>query len=516
MARTGSGNAAEDQSDVPLQDGQRELTPAETGPEETQQARQKDEEPDRVAGWHDLVKTLLEHGTAVLGLLGLLVYAVVRVAHDSFYGHFGVAPEDVALTQATILGRAALYLTFFLAVSGAIAGVWMCGMVPLYRRVASRDAGTGRMWIVVALALSGLVILAGSVAFLAPNFAGVLEDSTPAEGCKTNRFCTTASLVPHLSLSWVLGVPLLLLASALAISLWFSSWRPNVALGFVGLLAVVVAVLVPEFFELLDDLEEHPKRTGLLAGIDDDLTWLERDPLVIKIGVFIFVGFGLAASCTALVSAQIAPSTTNPGGGIRVFVWAAVSLLVVLPAVVGFVAPNFAGFLTESFTRFAAALLAWLALLGIALLGLQRTDGSSGIPRIVAFGAALAVIASCSLFLAWERGKDMAEFAESGNRLVARHFRLLSVRTDVICLDPVKKGEGLPSARRGPYLYLGQSGGTLVLFDYLRLEDLKRREKKAGRTIGAPKTLPVRVPASNAVVQIARIPEDRWECPDGP
>jgi hypothetical protein len=514
VAHTESGSAPEDASEDPLENGQRELAAAPgTGAVQTTATVQQVGEPDPVAGWQDLVKTVLEHATAALGLIGLLVYGVVRVAHDSFYGHFGVAPEDVGLTQATILGRAALYLTFFLAVSGAIAGVWMCGMVPLYRRVASSGLVTSRMRVVVVAAVSGLVLLAGSVAFLAPNLAGVLADSTPADGCDTNRFCTTASLVPDVSLGLVLGVPLGLAALALAISLY--SRASTAGLCLVGLLAVVVAAVVPEFFELLDDLAEGRTGTGILAGIGDDLTWLERHPLVIKIGVFAFVFCGLAASCTGLVSRRIRPSTADPSAGTRVFAWAALSLVLVLPAVVGFVAPSLAGFLTESFTRFASALFAWFALLGATLLGLQTKNGSPAVPRKVAFCAMFAVAAASSLFLAWERGKDMAEFAESGNRLVSRHFRLLSVRTDVVCLDPVKRGEALPGARRGPYLYLGQSGGTLVLFDYRRLQDIKRREREEGRTIGAPKTLPVRVPATGAFVQIARIPESTWACPRG-
>src|SRR5215216_2594424 len=56
------------------------------------------------------VGLIVEHGTAVLTISGLLVYGWVRLGIDAFYSRLGVTPEEVGLTYAAILSRAALGL----------------------------------------------------------------------------------------------------------------------------------------------------------------------------------------------------------------------------------------------------------------------------------------------------------------------------------------------------------------------------------------------------------------------
>jgi hypothetical protein len=53
---------------------------------------------------------VLEHATGVLTIAGLIVYGLVRLGIDAFYSRLGVTTEEVGLTYAAILSRAALGL----------------------------------------------------------------------------------------------------------------------------------------------------------------------------------------------------------------------------------------------------------------------------------------------------------------------------------------------------------------------------------------------------------------------
>lgn len=84
--------------------------------------------PPEVAGTSPVSRLgtfALEHAAKFLAIAGLLVYAVVRFAHDEFYGQMAVTPEEVGLDQTLILSRAALYL--FLA---GIAMVTLVAVIP--------------------------------------------------------------------------------------------------------------------------------------------------------------------------------------------------------------------------------------------------------------------------------------------------------------------------------------------------------------------------------------------------
>jgi hypothetical protein len=75
-------------------------------------------------GFYAVVKEIVTNYRAALGVIGLLLYGMVRVAHDSFYARFGLTPEDVGLTELVILGRAALYTALILFVVIGLAGLW--------------------------------------------------------------------------------------------------------------------------------------------------------------------------------------------------------------------------------------------------------------------------------------------------------------------------------------------------------------------------------------------------------
>jgi hypothetical protein len=68
----------------------------------------------------------LEHSTAILGVIGLFVYGVVRFGIDAFYSRLGVTADEVGLTYGAILSRAALGLLvilLFTMTAAAVSGV---------------------------------------------------------------------------------------------------------------------------------------------------------------------------------------------------------------------------------------------------------------------------------------------------------------------------------------------------------------------------------------------------------
>jgi hypothetical protein len=67
---------------------------------------------------------VLQHQAALLAVFGILIYAIVREAHDGFYSALGVAAEEVGLNYAILVGRAALGLITYLAILAALVVLW--------------------------------------------------------------------------------------------------------------------------------------------------------------------------------------------------------------------------------------------------------------------------------------------------------------------------------------------------------------------------------------------------------
>jgi hypothetical protein len=103
---------------------------------------------------------------------------------------------------------------------------------------------------------------------------------------------------------------------------------------------------------------------------------------------------------------------------------------------------------------------------------------------------------------------------------------MFSVRADIVCLQPVfgsVKDTQLPQT---PMIYLGESpNNMLVLFDLKRRETVRLREELTKTDIGAPERIPVRIPAADVMVQVARLIQPsakyvvpvrkrpgKWEC----
>jgi hypothetical protein len=78
------------------------------------------EQPAGSSALLDFFTWVLDHQTALLALLGLLIYGIVREAHDAFYSRLGVVAEDVGLTQVLLVARAALGLAVYLAILAAL------------------------------------------------------------------------------------------------------------------------------------------------------------------------------------------------------------------------------------------------------------------------------------------------------------------------------------------------------------------------------------------------------------
>ena len=132
------------------------------------------EPPKRRTDWVALASS----APAVLGFLGLIVYAVVRVGHDAFYARFGVTAEEVGLSQATILGRAALYFVFFLTAAIALLGVaamiarptTAIGTVHRKKNQGGSEVRSGAFW--ARLGVGFLVLVAGLAGVVVAGFAG--------------------------------------------------------------------------------------------------------------------------------------------------------------------------------------------------------------------------------------------------------------------------------------------------------------------------------------------------------
>jgi hypothetical protein len=171
--------------------------------------------------------------------------------------------------------------------------------------------------------------------------------------------------------------------------------------------------------------------------------------------------------------------------------WLIASFVAVLPLLLGFFSPTVPLFVEEEGgAAVAAAVILWLALMAVTFwLWPHLRDGR--VRTTAGLGFVVAVIVTLMLFLAWERGLNLAQQAAMGDQIFAKRFGLLSVRASVVCLDPADAGTKLRLPRH-PYVYLGETGGTLVLYDYV-----------ADRVHDVPTAFPLRTPSSGVTVRLA-------------
>lgn len=425
---------------------------------------------------------LASSAPAVLGFLGLIVYAVVRVGHDAFYARFGVTAEEVGLSQTTILGRAALYFVFFLTAAIALLGVSAVIVRPAtavgaVRRKKNEKGGSkakgGAFW--ARVGVSFLILAACS------GFGGVI--------------------VAGLEGSWPLALAISVLipvALAAFVGGRLSKGHPAVAGLLFGVLAAwsaFVAFLVAS---------RGPESSPGAASLSTPSRWLL---------------FGFCVLAVAMASAALLRQfETSGGGGGRteseqrhVFL-TTLSLLALLPLALAFFAPSVGHFVTGASGRTVAAVAMWAVLFGFVILGSQTLRGrqpgeGASIVDILLIVSLASVFAGTALYLASLRGLDLANQALAGNRITQSGFGMFSVRADIVCLEPLNESDAGTQLPRAPVIYLGQSAtNVLVLFDLERRERLRAREEEVEkRDIGAPERVPLRIPAADVMVRVANL-----------
>lgn len=117
------------------------------------------------------------------------------------------------------------------------------------------------------------------------------------------------------------------------------------------------------------------------------------------------------------------------------------------------------------------------------------------------FFLSLAVLSAAALGLAKVRGDFLGSKVREGQQVRAYRFELLSVRADPVCLR-WNESDLREVVRDAPYMFLGESEGTWVLYDWTSDQ-------------------PIRIPSGQAVIAGATpVPEeqqktrqDTYRCP---
>ena len=451
-----------------------------------------------------LIRGLASDYKAVASLVGLLVYGVVRVSYDAYYSRLGVFPEAVGLTETTILGRAVLYLALTASVAAILGGLWFGAVrVGLPRFSGLPPAGLAAVILVPAVAAVALVAAADKVRDLLVerHFAYYCFQRCKFQPLDESTLDTLNGIaarnasehpgwhVTELGPAWLVGLPLVFLcvAAALvpAISRTGSARARRAAICAFGALAAAslsAALLAPHVLAQLRDAHVQDPSSELLNH--ESLVWWTVLALLL-----LAVGGGLIAVGSRLGWRR---SRGSP--------WPIASLIVVLPLLLGFLAPNIPRFIEEEGSRAVlAALVLWAVLLfgSFAIWPPLVARQLKLSPAVALF---VALVVTLTLFLAWQRGLNLAKQAAMGDQIYPQRFSVLSVRANVVCLE--QAGVPRPALLRpGPYTYLGQADGVLILYDY-----------RADLDHETPTSFPVRLPAGDAVVRLARYDSGEWDC----
>ncbi len=466
------------------------------------------------------LRGLLSDYRAFAGLVGLLVYGVVRVAYDAYYTRLGVFPEAVGLSETTILGRAALYLALTVSITAIFGGLWLLAVSSLLER--SR-VSRRRVSVTTAPRLFAgsaiLAVLAAGLVALGPSLRSLLGSYHLAFFCVIRCKFTVLTPASYQQIAdivhgdngahpgyrfvdygpaWLVSVPLMLILVAAALGLAFnrrgrwtgSRLRPIAVFAVLAASSFTAGLLAP-----------HLIATDLNAPHDSSAL-IDSHPLAVKWIVFVLVFGAVAAGLIATLGLLAGPAPRRSP-------WLIASFVAVLPLVLGFFSPTVPLFVEdEGGAALAAAVILWIALMAIGFwLWPHLRDRT--VRTTAGLGFVVAVIVTLTLFLAWERGLNLAQQAAMGDQIAAKRFGLLSVRASVVCLDPVEQGTKLQLARH-PYVYLGETSGTLVLYDYV-----------ADRVHELPVAFPLRMSSSGITVRLAHYDPTRasmrhgwvnWDC----
>jgi hypothetical protein len=137
------------------------------------EAGQPTEEPAAargpLSGW-------LTDGRTVIALVGVLLYAVLRVAYSTFYGRFGLTPDDLGLGYVELLVQAAVGVVALIAVYVVLIGAFLGFYVGMWGRGGEpQEPGWGdslgvraRVAIVVGtVCLAAVLVVAGVMSWFA-------------------------------------------------------------------------------------------------------------------------------------------------------------------------------------------------------------------------------------------------------------------------------------------------------------------------------------------------------------
>ena len=466
----------------------------------TGQPASEDEAPtaDRRDRTRGLLRSFVSDYKGIASLVGLLVYGVVRVSYDAYYTRLGVFPEAVGLTEVTILGRAALYLALTASIAAIFGGLWYVAV-----RWGVDLAGEKRAtWLtparllafaaVPAAAVVALVVVPGAMrSFLeSHDFARyciarcklAVQDSGTLDGLdqlvRNHGASHPSWAVTRLGSAWLVVGPLAFLFAAAALApLLRRGRRAHVAVFcFLATASLTAGFVAPHLASALHDS-------------------LSRSGGFVEWTIFVLLIVGIGGGLVAVLRGLVESPADSP--------WTVAAFVAVVPVVLGFFEPDVPRFIEdEGASAAAVAVLLWLALVAASfeLWPSLRTRGLHFTPRLVVIAA---LVVSSTLFLAWERGLNLAEQAAMGDQILPRRFDLLSVRAAVVCLDPTTAGTRLGVPRR-PYTYLGQAEGTLILYDFV-----------ADIAHDTPTAFPLRVPAGSVVVRLAKYAPGKlpyWNC----
>jgi hypothetical protein len=109
------------------------------------------------------VGDLLGSGAALAGVGGGLIYALVAIAYQVFYGGFGVSPSDVGISQSDIIAQAAVALAYVGALT-FLVGLFFYGVsVLLFKLFQSERWRFNSPWVewIVVIGLAGSYVAAG-------------------------------------------------------------------------------------------------------------------------------------------------------------------------------------------------------------------------------------------------------------------------------------------------------------------------------------------------------------------
>lgn len=115
---------------------------------------------------------------ALLPLTSILLYFVVRNTYDTFYGRFGVTPEEVGITQAAIISRAAFGLGLLIAITIALLSFWIPFLIP------ARDPSAWRGFLLATLMAVAATLIAWPLDPIG-GLAGLLLFTAASYGVRT-------------------------------------------------------------------------------------------------------------------------------------------------------------------------------------------------------------------------------------------------------------------------------------------------------------------------------------------